>query len=186
MMPTPTLTIGSAGPIASDFTPFNSAGRPVLDELPSSDDLREFLKSLTEREVAFLLIGGFAVALHGYPRATADFDLWVESSAANGERVLAALRDFGFMPTDDAARALVTPGKILRMGYPPTRIELLTAPAGVEFGPCRSRAVMKDLFGVAVPVIGLDDLIANKRAAGRPKDLIDVAELERIRSRLNP
>ena len=70
------------------------------------------------------------------------------------------------------------------MGYPPTRIELLTAPAGVEFGPCRARAVTKDLFGVAVPVIGLDDLIANKRAAGRPKDLIDAAELERIRSRL--
>jgi predicted nucleotidyltransferase len=155
-----------------------------LDELPSSDDLREFLKSLTEREVSYLLIGGYAVALHGYPRATVDFDLWVDPSAANAERVLAALRDFGFAPTEEAARALVTPGKILRMGYPPMRIELLTAPAGVEFGTCRPRAVMKEVFGVAVPVIGLDDLIANKRAAGRPKDLLDIAELERIRERL--
>jgi predicted nucleotidyltransferase len=155
-----------------------------LDELPSSDDLREFLKSLTAREVSFLVLGGYAVALHGYPRATADFDPWVDSSAINADRVLAALRDFGFTPTEEAAQALRTPGKVLRMGYPPTRIELLTAPAGVEFGPCRARAVTKDLFGVAVPVIGLDDLIANKRAAGRPKDLIDAAELERIRSRL--
>lgn len=154
-----------------------------MDELPSSDDLRGFLKSLTEHEVSFLVLGGYAVALHGYPRATADFDLWIKSSPANAERVLAALRDFGFTPTEEAAQALLTPGKILRMGYPPTRIELLTAPAGVEFGPCRARAVMKDLFGVAVPVIGLDDLIANKRAAGRPKDLIDAAELERIRDR---
>jgi len=176
-------TSGSTSRTASGCTPFNSAGRPVLDELPSSDDLRGFLKSLTEHEVAFLVLGGYAVALHGYPRATADFDLWIESSAANAERVLAALRHFGFTPTEEAAQALLTPGKILRLGYPPTRIELLTAPAGVEFGPCRARAVMKDLFGVAVPVIGLDDLIANKRAAGRPKDLIDAAELERIRDR---
>jgi hypothetical protein len=108
-------TSGSTSQTSSDFTPFNSAGRPVLDELPSSDDLREFLKSLTEHEVSFLLLGGYAVALHGYPRATADFDLWVESSAANAERVLAALRDFGFTPNEEAARALVTPGKVLRI-----------------------------------------------------------------------
>lgn len=69
------------------------------------------------------------------------------------------------------------------MGYPPSRIELLTAPAGVVFAPCRGRAVVKDVFGVEVPVISLEDLIANKRAAGRPKDLIDAAELERIRDR---
>ena len=69
------------------------------------------------------------------------------------------------------------------MGYPPIRIELITAPAGVKFGPCQMRAARKDVFGVAVPVISLDDLITNKRAAGRPKDLIDAAELERIRTR---
>lgn len=154
-----------------------------MDEQPSSDDLREFLKSLTAHEVEYLLIGGFAVALHGYPRATADLDLWIGVSPANVERVLAALRDFGFDPTEEAARALATPGKILRMGYPPIRIELITAPAGVKFGPCQMRAARKDVFGVAVPVISLDDLITNKRAAGRPKDLIDAAELERIRIR---
>lgn len=154
-----------------------------MDEQPSSDDLREFLRLLTKHRVDFMLVGGFAVALHGFPRATADFDLWIDTSTANTGRVLGALRDFGFAPDDETARALATPGKILRMGYPPSRIELLTAPAGVVFAPCHARAVMKDVFGVEVPVISLDDLIANKRAAGRPKDLIDAAELERIRDR---
>jgi len=177
-------TSGSTSRTARDCTPFNSVGKPALDELPSSDDLREFLKSLTAHEVSFLVLGGYAVALHGYLRATADFDPWVDSSAINADRVLAALRDFGFTPTEEAAQALRTPGRVLRMGHPPTRTELLTAPAGVEFGPCRARAVTKDLFGVPVPVIGLDDLIANKRAVGSPKDLLDAAELERIRSRL--
>jgi predicted nucleotidyltransferase len=152
-----------------------------MDERPWTDDLREFLRSLTAREVDYLLVGGYAVALHGFPRATADLDLWLETSPANVERTLAALRDFGFAPGPDAAQALATPGKILRLGYPPVRIELLTAPAGVDFLPCRSRAVPKEFLGLEVPTISLDDLIANKRAAGRPKDLVDVAELERIR-----
>ena len=151
-----------------------------MDDRPSSDDLREFLRLLTAHEVAFLLVGGYAVALHGYPRATADFDLWIDLAPDNIERVLRVLREFGFAPTDEVARALSTPGKILRMGYPPSRIELLTAPAGVHFTPCRARAVFRDFFGVQVPVIALEDLIVNKRAAGRPKDLIDAEELERI------
>ena len=116
-----------------------------MDEQPSSDDLREFLRLLTKHRVDFMLVGGFAVALHGFPRATADFDLWIDTTLANTERVLSALRDFGFAPNDETAHALATPGKILRMGYPPSRIELLTAPAGVLFAPCRVRAVMKDV-----------------------------------------
>lgn len=152
-----------------------------MDERPLTDDLREFLKSLTRNEVAFMLVGGYAVALHGFPRATADMDIWVSTEPANVERVLEAIRDFGFAPDADAATALRTPGKVLRMGYPPARVELLTAPAGVEFGPCMGRAEIHEALGVKVPTIGLDDLIANKRAAGRPKDLIDADELERIR-----
>jgi hypothetical protein len=153
-----------------------------MDERPLTDDLHEFLKSLTRNDVAFMLVGGYAVALHGFPRATADMDIWIDTDPANVERVLSALRDFGFAPDADAASALRTPGKVLRMGYPPARIELLTAPAGVEFGACMGRAEIHEALGVRVPTIGLDDLIANKRAAGRPKDLIDASELERIRS----
>jgi len=152
-----------------------------MDGTPWSDDWREFLRLLTANDVEFLLIGGYAVALHGYPRATADLDLWVDVAPRNLERVLRALREFGFDPGPDAASALATPGKILRMGYPPSRIELLTGPAGVEFDACRKRAVPRELLGMSVPTISLDDLIANKRATGRPRDLVDAAELERIR-----
>ena len=152
-----------------------------MDERPLTDDLREFLKSLIRNDVAFMLVGGYAVALHGFPRATADMDVWISTEPSNVDRVIAALRDFGFAPDADAATALRTPGKVLRMGYPPARIELLTAPAGVEFAACMRRAEEREALGVHVPTIAIDDLIANKRAAGRPKDLIDADELERIR-----
>jgi hypothetical protein len=154
-----------------------------MDDRPLSEDLRAFLRLLTASEVDFMLVGGYAVALHGFPRATADLDVWINTNPLNVERVLAALREFGFTPDAQAAQALGTPGKVLRMGYPPARIEILTAPAGVEYALCRPRAVTKDALGVPVPTIGLDDLIANKRAAGRTKDLLDAEELERIRAR---
>jgi hypothetical protein len=96
---------------------------------------------------------------------------------------MAALRGFGFAPGPAEREALLTPGRILRLGYPPVRIELLTAPSGVEFVSCRSRAVILPIDGTEIPVLSLDDLIANKRAAGRPKDLIDALELERLRGR---
>jgi predicted nucleotidyltransferase len=152
-----------------------------MDETPFADDLREFLSLLATNEVAFMLVGGFAVALHGHPRATADVDLWIDSSEANVARIARALEAFGFRPTATDLQCLRSPGKILRMGYPPARIELLTTPAGVEFEPCRARAVGKSLFGVEVPTISLDDLIVNKRATGRAKDALDADELERIR-----
>lgn len=152
-----------------------------MDETPFADDLREFLSLLATNEVAFMLVGGFAVALHGHPRATADVDLWIDSSEANVARIARALEAFGFRPTAADLQCLRSPGKILRMGYPPARIELLTTPAGVEFEPCRTRAVDKTLFGVEVPTISLDDLIVNKRATGRAKDALDADELERIR-----
>lgn len=156
-----------------------------MDESPFADDLREFLRLLATHEVSFMLIGGYAVALHGFPRATADVDLWIEPTAGNVDRVRRALEAFGFRPSDDDVESLCTPGRILRMGYPPARIELMTAPAGVEFGPCLGRAVPRQLLGVDVLTISLDDLIANKRATGRAKDAIDAVELERIRRRLH-
>jgi hypothetical protein len=154
-----------------------------MDPTPFADDLREFLRSLGRHEVEYLLVGGYAVSLHGFPRNTADLDVWIRPVPANADRVMAALRGFGFAPGPAEREALLTPGRILRLGYPPVRIELLTAPSGVEFVSCRSRAVILPIDGTEIPVLSLDDLIANKRAAGRPKDLIDALELERLRGR---
>ena len=149
-------------------------------EMPFADDLRAFLKSLDAAHAEFIVVGGYAVAFHGFPRNTGDLDIWIRATADNASRVERAVRDFGF-PIDASARAaLLQPDAILRMGYPPMRIELLTQISGLDFEACRSRAVVIEVDRAKVPVLGLDDLIVNKRAAGRPKDLLDLIELERI------
>lgn len=150
-------------------------------EMPFAEDLRAFLKSLAAAKAEFIVVGGYAVAFHGFPRNTGDLDIWVRATADNASRVEQAIREFGF-PVDESARAaLLRPDSILRMGHPPLRIELLTQVSGLEFAACRDRANVLEVAGTPVPVLGLDDLMANKRAAGRPKDLIDLMELERIR-----
>jgi predicted nucleotidyltransferase len=142
-----------------------------------TDDFKEFLKSLNESGVSYLVVGGYAVGLHGYPRATIDLDIWVEPTAANAERVVAALRTFGVGASVPAADVFVNPRTLVRFGVPPFRIEIMTAIDGVTFGPCHARAVRFDVDGVAMPVISLDDLKINKQAAGRHKDLNDLENL---------
>lgn len=143
-------------------------------ELPA--DFLEFLRLLAAHDVEFLLVGGYAVAHHGYPRATQDLDLWVATTTDNVTRLLAVLRDFGFTG-NEVAPELFDVGNIVRMGNPPMRLELLTEVSGLDFPTARDRAMMVDVGGVGVPVVGLSDLKANKRAAGRPKDLADLENL---------
>ena len=142
-----------------------------------TDDFREFLRLLDARRVDYLVIGGYAVAIHGYPRATVDLNIWVGLDSANAARIVAALRDFGFDSPVLAERLFLLPDQIVRFGVPPFRIELLTTIAGVEFEQCRRRAIMLDIDGLTLPVISLSDLKTNKRAAGRHKDLADLEHL---------
>jgi hypothetical protein len=142
-----------------------------------TDDFREFLRLLDARRVEYLLIGGYAVALHGYPRATVDLDIWVRLDPDNAARIVTALRDFGFDSPLLEERLFLQPDQIVRFGVPPFRIELLTSIAGVDFGPCRGRAEILEVDGLTVPVISLADLKINKRAAGRHKDLADLEHL---------
>lgn len=139
-------------------------------------DFREFLRYLKVHEVRFLLIGGYAVNAHGYVRNTVDIDVWVASDSGNRRRVIQAVREFGFASTGDdvldAERAM------LRMGTPPLRIEVMKVIAGVEFEDCWNRRVPVVLSDLEFPMISLADLKVNKRAAGRPKDLVDLSELE--------
>jgi hypothetical protein len=140
-------------------------------------DFREFLKLFLKHEVRFLVIGGMAVIYHGHPRLTLDIDLWVERSRENGERILSALRDFGFSDSGLAASDFEKERQIIRMGIKPTMIEIFTSIPGVEFGPCSEKQVMVDLRGLEVPFISLADLKVNKKASGRLKDLQDLEEL---------
>jgi hypothetical protein len=148
-----------------------------MDAPQLTADFREFLRLLNANRVEYLLVGGYAVGLHGYPRATIDLDVWIRASDENAARVLSSLGAFGFDVPSLEPRLFVDPRSIVRLGVPPFRIEVMTSIDGVEFAPCRSRAVEFDLDGVSVPVISLPDLKVNKRAAGRHKDLADLENL---------
>jgi hypothetical protein len=144
-----------------------------------SPDFLDLLTALNAAEARYLLIGGHAIGLFARPRATKDFDLWLEASEDNAARVVRALRAFG-APLENLGEAdFATKGTGFRMGTPPFRIELLTEIDGVEFEAAWPRREEYDLDGVRCHVISRDDLIANKRAAGRPQDLADVRALER-------
>jgi len=146
-----------------------------------NEDFLELLSSLLAAEVRFLVIGAYAVGVHGRPRATKDLDVWIEATPLNATRVLDALRQFGAPLGDLTASDLDHVGTGFKMGSPPRRIDILTQIEGMTFAeawPNRIEAEFGE--GVRCPVIGLADILTNKRAAGRPQDLADVAALERI------
>jgi hypothetical protein len=140
-------------------------------------DFKEFLRLLNAHRVEYLLIGGYAVAYHGYPRATADLDVWIAMSPQNAERVVAALKEFGFAVAELSANLFLEAGQIIRMGVPPIRVEIATSISGVRFDECHAARVIDELDGVPVNLINLTHLKQNKRAAGRHKDLDDLENL---------
>ncbi|MFZ0132586.1 MAG: hypothetical protein WAK95_08575 [Desulfobacterales bacterium] len=140
-------------------------------------DFKEFLRLLNSHGVEYLLIGGYAVAYHGYPRATADMDIWVAMEPENANKIVAALKEFGFDLPELSTDLFLIPEKIIRMGAPPIRIEIMTSISGVTFGDCYASRVADDLDGVSVSLISLEDLKGNKKASGRYKDLDDLEHL---------
>ena len=145
-------------------------------------DWTEFLCALIARRVRFVLVGGHAVAGHGEPRLTEDLDVFVEPALANARRLREALVDFGFGEIAPTAKELAEPDRIFMLGRKPWRIDVLTGIDGVTFAQAWASRVEADFVASPLYVIGRDALIANKRAAGRDKDLLDVTLLERHRS----
>lgn len=145
-----------------------------------SADFADFLRLLTAKRVDYLIIGGYAVNHYGYIRNTGDFDIWIRATDENALLTAEALEDFGYAPKDKSLPYLKNPGKILRMGMPPFRLEVSTLIDGVEFDDCFPRRKTVEHEGITINFIGYDDLIANKKASGRLKDLADVEELEKI------
>lgn len=140
-------------------------------------DFKDFLRLLSAHRVEYLLIGGYAVGYHGYPRATADMDLWIARTPANAGSLLAALREFGFPESSIPTDAFLEENKIIRMGVPPMRIEIITSISGVAFEDCYRERVNDTIDGVEVNIISLARLKENKRAAARLKDLADLEQL---------
>ena len=141
-------------------------------------DFRDLLRVFIDREVRFLVVGGYAVAVHGRPRATGDLDVWIDCTDENAGLAFAALADFGAPMTDLTREDLATPGVVFQIGQPPLRIDVLTRLTGVGFESAWENRSHADFEGIQVPVIGRADLITNKRALGRARDLADVEDLE--------
>jgi predicted nucleotidyltransferase len=135
------------------------------------------LKLLSAKQVEYLLIGGYAVGYYGYPRATADMDLWIAMNLQNAEKVVDILKEFGFDVPDLSMEIFVKPNQIIRMGVPPVRIEIMTTISGVSFEECYPERVKDELDGVEVNLISLRHLKINKKAYGRHKDLDDLEHL---------
>jgi predicted nucleotidyltransferase len=142
--------------------------------LPS--DFKEFLKLLNAKKVKYLVIGGYAVGYHGYPRATNDLDVFVAVETINAEKLVAVLREFGF-DTPDLSPDLFLQDKIMRMGVAPIRIEVMTNISGVGFNECYRSRVVAVIDGVRINLISLPKLKQNKKASGRHKDLDDLEHL---------
>ena len=138
-------------------------------ELPS--DFKEFLSLLNSNNVEYLLIGGYAVGYHGYPRATNDMDVWVAIHPDNASRLVGVMDAFGFSVPELSADLFMQDRKVIRMGLPPMRIEILTGISGVTFDECYADRIIDMIDGVRVNLINLKHLKQNKQASGRHKDL---------------
>ena len=141
-------------------------------------DYRDILVELLAESAEFLLVGAFALAVHEMPRATGDIDLWIRPEPANARRVWVALARFGAPVGNLMVEDLSRPDFFYQIGVAPVRIDLLTSISGVTFEDAWNEREYHDLEGVTVPVISRRHLLINKKAAGRPKDLADVAWLE--------
>lgn len=143
-------------------------------------DFRDLLSSFVEGSVRFLVVGAHALAAHGVPRVTGDMDVWVEPTAENAARVWRALAEFG-APLETLSvqeSDFATLDQVVQLGLPPYRIDIMTSISGVEFAEAWEGRFDGTLFEVAVPFLGRDAFIRNKRASGRPKDLADIEALD--------
>jgi hypothetical protein len=154
--------------------------------VPLNKDYRDLFAALNEAAARYLLVGGYAIAYHGRPRFTQDLDVWVEATPENAERVHRALLSFGAPADRFSASDFAAPRFVVQLGVAPNRISILTTISGLEFGEAWPSRAVTEYGDQAVPVIGREELIRNKRASGRTQDLADVEMLEAFREPRTP
>ena len=142
-----------------------------------NQDFKEFIQSLNNNKVRYLVIGGYAVAFHGHPRYTKDIDIWIDCVEENAAKMVASLDDFGFGELGLTESDFIEPGQIVQLGYPPNRIDILTSIKGVDFVECYESRVIVELDEITINFIDLENLIKNKQASGRNQDLADIENL---------
>jgi hypothetical protein len=144
-------------------------------------DFRDLFSELNAAEARYLVVGAHAVTFHSVPRYTKDIDIWIEPTRENAGRAFSALSRYGAPVENVNVEDLSSPGVIFQIGVEPNRVDILTTIAGLNFGEAWSRKVPSTYGEVPINVLGIDDLIVSKKAAGRPQDLLDVEWLERSR-----
>ena len=142
-----------------------------------SQDFKEFVQLLNAHKVQYLIVGGYAVAFHGFPRTTGDIDFWVKPFDENAERLMQALIDFGFGSVDLSKEDFLTKDRVIQLGFPPNRIDIMTTISGVEFDECWKEKEEIDFEGEKINFISLHYLKINKKTTGRDKDKMDLKNL---------
>ena len=141
-------------------------------------DFKEFIGLLNVNDVKYLIVGGYAVGFHGYPRYTKDLDIWLLVSEENAENVMIALEQFGFGSVGLQKEDFLKPDEFVQLGYPPNRIDIVMSCDGIQFEECFQSRIQVDSDGLIIHFIDLDNLKKNKLAVGRPQDLADLDNLQ--------
>ena len=140
-------------------------------------DFKEFVKLLIENKVEYLIVGGYAVGIHGYPRYTGDLDIWINNTNENARRILKCVNEFGFSSYNLSVSDFTKQGNIIQLGYPPVRIDIINQVDGVNFGECfkNKKEIMTE--NITLYFIGYDDLLKNKKKTSRSRDIDDIENL---------
>ena len=145
-----------------------------------NEDYSDMLRALADEEARFLLVGAYALAVYGYPRATLDIDIWVSPSPANADAVMRALKSFGASLENLTRHDLQMDDTVFQIGVAPRRIDIITGVSGLHFEETYERSISVEIEGIEVHIPSREDLIRNKRASGRTKDLADAEALESL------
>ena len=143
-----------------------------------SQDFKEFIELLIKNKAEYLIVGGYAVGIHGHPRYTGDLDIWLNSTPQNAQLILNSVNEFGFSAFKLSLEDFTKPGNVIQLGYPPLRIDLLTEIDGVTFKECFDNRKEVRIDGLQVYFIGYNDLLKNKKESGRPRDIDDIDNLK--------
>ncbi len=141
-------------------------------------DFKEFLQLMNLKKIEYLVIGGYAVGYHGYPRATGDLDIWIAINEQTAMKMVEVLKEFGVDPPELQKELFLKEQKVIRMDAPPMRLVILTSIDGVDFEACFNNRLIVDFGDFGVNIISKSDLLINKRASGRPQDLVDFDKLQ--------
>jgi hypothetical protein len=163
-----------------DLKPWKISEKNIMEKTMNLNiDFKDFIKLLNKYEIEYLLVGGYAVAYYGYPRYTKDMDIWINNTLNNAKKIIELLIEFGLKNTELKINDFTDKGNVIQLGYPPSRIDILTDIDGVVFDICYKKKNKIFIDDIEINIINLDDLIINKKSSARYQDLADIEKIEK-------